>query len=88
MNEWNGIPIMTGALAGDERDGMYRFTTLASREEIQAFYKRELSQRGWELTGTKEGNAGAVLFIFSTEEDTVSISILPNRDKLLVMIIK
>lgn len=88
LQEWNGIPIMRDALAGDEQDGIYRFTTLASREEIQAFYKRELSQRGWELSGTKQGNAGAVLLIFSTDQDTVSISILPNRDKLLVMIIK
>src|SRR5690242_7480564 len=73
LNEWSGIPIMPGALAGDEKDAMYRFTTLASRQDIQAFYKRELSQRGWELMGTKEGNAGAVLMIFSTDQDTVSI---------------
>lgn len=79
---------MTGALAGDEKDEMYRFTTLASREEIQGFYERELSQRGWELTATKPGNAGAILMIFSTDQDTVSIYILPNRDTLLVMIIK
>jgi hypothetical protein len=88
LNEWNGIPIMTGALAGDEKDEMYRFTILASREEIQSFYERQLSQRGWELTATKPGNAGAILMIFSTDQDTVSIYILPNRDTLLVMIIK
>lgn len=88
LKEWNGIPIMPGALAGDEKDAMYRFTTQAGRDDIQAFYKRELSQRGWELMGTKDGNAGAILMIFSTDQDTVSIYILPNRDRLLVMIIK
>jgi len=87
-SEWNGIPIMPGALAGDERDGIYRFTTPASPAEIQAFYKQELSQRGWELTGTKDGNLGAILLIFSMEEDTVSISILPDQNRFLVMIIK
>ncbi len=87
-SEWNGIPIMTGALAGEEKDGVYRYTTSVNQEEIQAFYKRELSQRGWELAGTKEGNAGAVLLIFSTNEDTVSITILPDQSKFLVMIIK
>jgi hypothetical protein len=79
---------MTGAIAGEENDGIYRFTTSASLEEIQAFYKRELSQRGWELAGTKEGNAGALLLIFSMVEDTVSISILPDQNRFLVMIIK
>ena len=87
-SEWNGIPIMTGAIAGEEKDGIYRFTTSSSREEIQLYYKRELSQRGWELTGIKEGNADALLLIFSMDEDTVSISILPDQNKFLVIIIK
>ena len=87
-SDWNGIPIMPGALAGEEKDGIYRFTTSASREEIQEFYTREMSQRGWELSGTKEGNVGAILLIFSTDEDTVSISILPDQSRFLVMIIK
>jgi hypothetical protein len=88
VNEWNGIPIMSGALAGEEKDGVYRFTTPASPEEIEVFYNRELSQRGWELAGTKEGNAGAVLLIFSNADDTVSISILPDQNKFLVVIVK
>jgi hypothetical protein len=88
VSEWNGIPIMAGALAGEEKDGAYRFTTIVSREEIQAFYTRELSQRGWELIGTKEGNVGAVLLIFSNADDTVSISIFPDQNRYLVMIVK
>src|SRR6266496_1513207 len=87
-SDWNGVPNMPGALAGYEKDGIYRFTTPGSTAEIQAFYKHELSQRGWELTGTKDGNLGAILLIFSMEEDTVSISILPDQNRFLVMIIK
>ena len=88
MSEWNGIPIMLDALAGEEKDGVYRFTTSVSRAEIELFYNRELSQRGWELLGRKEGNVGAVLLIFSNADDTVSISILPDQNKFLVMIVK
>ena len=88
ITEWNGIPVMAGALAGEEKDGIYRFLMSASRDEIQTFYQHELSQRGWELSGTKEGDAGALLLIFSAQEDTVSISILPDQNRFLVMLIK
>ena len=88
LSEWNGIPIMPNAIAGEADTQGYRFTTAASREEILSFYQREIPDLGWEMLGVGEGQAGAVIMIFSAGEDSLSISIIPNDDTMLVLINK
>jgi|SRR5215208_5771242 len=88
LSEWNGIPIIPSAIAGEADAQGYRFMTAASREEVLSFYQRELSKLGWEMLGTGEGQAGALIMIFSADEDSLSISIFPNADTLLVVISK
>jgi hypothetical protein len=50
LAEWNGIPIMPGAIAGRiNDDGTYEFTTAADFEEITSYYETELSNLGFEV---------------------------------------
>ncbi len=86
ISEWNGIPIMSSALAGEGDTEAYRFTTAASREQIEGFYNQELLKLGWERLGSSEGDAGAVIMIFSKDDSNVSISIFPKDDVFIVMI--
>ena len=58
-SEWNGIPIMPEAIAGEGDTGAYRFTIQASREEIQAYYTLELPKLGWRLFTVGQGETGA-----------------------------
>lgn len=88
VSEWNGVPIMPSALKGDGDAESYRFKTAASREQIQAFYQTELPKLGWEMLGSQAGSYGAVLLIFTAEEETITISILPYEDTFIVMIVK
>ena len=88
VSEWNGVPIMSSALKGDGDAESYRFTTAASREQIQAFYQSELPKLGWELLGTRDGDYGAVLLIFTASEETITISILPYQETFIVMLFK
>jgi hypothetical protein len=87
LSEWNGIPIMPGAIEGEGDASSYRFTTTASWVEIQAFYASQLSQLGWELLGSAEGKNGAVMLIFDGGEKTVSVSIVPNGETSIVVIV-
>jgi hypothetical protein len=87
LSEWNGIPIMPGAIEGEGDAGSYRFSTTASWVEIQAFYASQLSQLGWELLGSAEGQNGAVMLIFDGGEKTVSVSIVPNGETSIVVIV-
>ncbi len=86
ISEWNGIPIMSSALAGEDDADAYRFTTAASREQIEGFYNQELPKLGWERLGSSEGEAGAVIMIFSKDDGDISISIFPKKDIFIVMI--
>jgi len=87
--EWNGIPIMPGAINGEGDDKGYTFTIHATSEEIQQYYQTELTKQGANLFATGEGNEkGTVLLIFMMGTDVVSISIIPHDDLMLVLIVK
>lgn len=87
-SEWNGIPIMPGAIAGEGDTGGYRFTIKASRDEIQAFYESELRKLGWTLLGLGQGDTGAAIMIFTGNDGTLSVSIIEHEAEFIVMIVK
>ncbi len=87
-SEWSGIPIMPGAIAGEGDAGGYRFTIQASPEEIQKYYEKELPKLGWNFLATGEGDAGAFILIFSGSSGPLSVSIIPNGDQYIVMLVK
>lgn len=49
LTEWNGIPIMPGAIGGLDLEDGYQFTTLASVEEITLYYEAELAALGFQI---------------------------------------
>lgn len=67
VSEWRGLPIMLGAIAGEELDtGAYIFTINASFVDIQNYYDLELGKLGWKKIGGGEGVPG-VNYIASFE---------------------
>lgn len=86
--EWGGISIMPGAITGEGDASSYRFTIQASPEEIQKYYEEELSKSGWSFLATGEGDSGAVILIFSGNSGPLSVSIIPNGDQYIVMLVK
>ena len=87
--EWNGFPIMPGALAGSGDSGSYRFTIKATAVEIQLFYQKELVTKGWELFPAGVGQSGTILLIFSKGSETLPISIIPyQEDMFIVMLVQ
>lgn len=45
--DWQGIPIMPEAVAGEETQGMYSFRVNASLKEVHDFYAAALPPLGW-----------------------------------------
>jgi len=87
-SEWNGIPIMPGAIAGDGDTGAYRSMIKASQDEIQEYYERELRKLGWSLLATGQGDTGVVILIFTGDSGTLSVSLIEHDDEYIVMIVK
>jgi len=80
---------MPGAILGDGDIDAYRFTVRATRDEIQSYYERELANLGWEPLASGEGNAGVFLMFFTDPQDaTLTVTIVPNGDEFLVMLVK
>lgn len=88
VSDWNGIPIMPGAIAGEGDAGGYRFTIHANSAEIQAYYESELRKLGWTLLGSGQGETGAVIMIFTGNDGTLSVSIFEHEAEFIVMLVK
>jgi hypothetical protein len=79
LETWQGIRIMPGAIAGDElQSGGYVFTTLASNEQIEQFYVKEIPVRGWEYIATGTTAKGGLLIVF---DRGASVSVIPIGDE-------
>ncbi len=83
------MPVMPGAIAGEGDDKGYSFTIKASAEEVQEYYETELGKLGWSLLGSGQGSTEAVMLIFMQGTSMCSVSILPQADGIVyVMLIK
>ena len=87
LTEWNGIPIMPNAIYGEESDDAYEFTIDAPVAQIKAFYENELGKLGWVLLGGGQTENGSALYIFTKGEKTITISMLPQKGVILVLIL-
>ena len=88
-SEWEGFPIMPNAIAGEGDSTGYSFTINATAHEIQAYYEIELNKLGWKLFGSGQGDTGAVLLIFMKGTSMLSMSVIPQPDDIMyVMIVK
>jgi hypothetical protein len=86
---WEGIPVMPSALAGDDNGKSYSFTVKASPDEVQNFYEKEMGKLGWAMFATGQGTTNALMLIFMKGSATVSVSIIPQPDGLMyVMLVK
>jgi hypothetical protein len=77
LADWNGIPIMPGAIGGEVLDGGYQFTTPAAFDEITGFYQTELSNLGYELTLNVDEAAGTAILEFRKEGTSGFVVIAP-----------
>jgi hypothetical protein len=87
--EWNGIPIMPGAIAGADEGNVYSFTTQSSVDEIQKFYDKELKKLGWSAFAIGEGQTQTALLMFMKDSETLTLTFLPQGDgTIYVMLVK
>lgn len=85
--EWNGIPIMPGALAGEGDEEGYVFTIKATPQQIQQYYQAELSKLGWQPFAPGDGESSMFLFTNETAE-TLAVNIVTKGEEALVLLVK
>jgi hypothetical protein len=87
VDEWEGIPVMPGAISGEITADGYLFTTQADVDEVTSFYETELSNLGFELELTADENAGYSKLAFRKGDTTGIIAITPVGGLTAVLII-
>lgn len=83
--DWQGIPIMPGALNGGEAEGGYRYATEASIDAIKDFYGTALEELGYSLTQSGD-DSGVAYLVFEKGATTVIVAVLPSAERHLVQI--
>jgi hypothetical protein len=80
QSDWEGLPVMPGAIAGEGDDKGYIFTTAASVEEIQAYYGQAMANLGWSLMANGEGENGSLMMIFMDSQAGIASIAVFSQD--------
>jgi hypothetical protein len=82
--EWNGIPIMPQATAGQEFDANnYSFKFTGTAKEAVDFYDSNLTTAGWSSMVTTSEGQGALL-VYSKEDKFLTITVTSADDGTVV----
>jgi hypothetical protein len=79
VKDWNNIPIMTDATAGQEFSATsYSFATPSDAKTIEDFYNSKLKDLGWNsMFGSQVSDQGG-LMLFQKDKSTLSVTIAPS----------
>ncbi len=86
--EWEGFPIMPGAISGEAVGNSYQFTTQADIDSIVAFYQTELSNLGYEYELTVNESAGftALYFVGNNITGAIVVTTVGGVNAVLITI--
>jgi len=88
VSEWNGIPIMPEAIAGEGDDESYVFTIKATPQQVREYYQLELGKLGWQASAIGNGDSSVMLMFVNNASATLTVSIIAKRDEALVLLVK
>jgi len=86
--EWNGIPIMPQATAGQEHDANnYSFKFTGTVKEAQDFYDGKMKDLGWSSTFSMPGNANGAVLVYQKDNKllTVTIATTDNNNTVVIL---
>lgn len=88
VSEWNGIPVMPQATAGQEfKDSKtYSFKVNATVKEAQDFYKAELEKLGWSSTFSMPGNEDVAVEMFQKDGNFLTVTVTNVKGSVVVVL--
>jgi hypothetical protein len=74
--EWAGVPVMPGAISGEQNElGDYSFKTPVSAEDLIAYYELHMPELGWKQRSNIDGGDNNTTLAFQNGTDMVFIRI-------------
>ena len=88
VSNWNDIPIMTQATAGQEfNKNTYSFKAMASGSDVQTFYADQLKTLGWSSSFSAQGGGQGGVMLFTKGTSILSITITSSGKDVVVLLI-
>ncbi len=86
--EWNGIPIMPQATAGQEfsANNTYSFKATATAQEVQDFYNEKLTALGWTQPFKFPAEGNTAVMVFQKENGVLTITITTSDNTTVVLL--
>lgn len=85
--EWNGIPIMSQATAGQEHDSSnYSFKFTGPAKEASDFYNAEMVNLGWTSLFSMPGDANGAVLAFQKDNNILTVTIVTTNDSTVVVL--
>jgi hypothetical protein len=91
VDEWNGIPVMPAATAGEEfSESTYSYTVPASTTDVQTFYTQKMEELGWtsSFSFPVSGEGGILVFQKENELATITIALDQNDSNSVDVILQ
>jgi hypothetical protein len=88
VSEWNGIPIMTQATAGEEfSKNTYSYRVSGVQDsDVQSFYTDKMKALGWSSPFSAQGGSAGGLMLFTKDTSVLSITITKADQDLVVLL--
>jgi hypothetical protein len=88
VSDWNGIPIMPQATAGEEfKDtSTYSFKVNATVKEAQDFYNTQLTNLGWSSSFSMPGNDTVAVQLYQKDDSLLTVTITDVNGTVVVVL--
>jgi hypothetical protein len=88
VSEWNGVPVMPQATAGQEfaDTKTYSFKASATVKEAQDFYNDAMGKLGWSPMISMPADANGAIQIFQKDSNVLTITIAETDGELIVIL--
>jgi hypothetical protein len=87
VSNWNNIPIMTQATAGQEfNKNTYSFKADATPTDVQTFYADQLKGLGWSSTFSAQGGGQGGVMLFTKDSNILTITITASDKGVVVLL--
>jgi hypothetical protein len=87
VSNWNNIPIMTQATAGQEfNKNTYSFKANATPTDAQTFYADQLKSLGWASAFSAQGGGQGGVMFFTKDSNFLTITITSSDKGVVVLL--
>ena len=87
LEAWNDIPIMEGAISGQDSIAAYMFIIYADFDEIQEYYEQEMGALGWDVSVISSEGDQTLVLRFLKDNRIVKLGVFPANETLKIIVI-